>query len=103
MREAEMDELKKNVDSLNQAAQNLGSDFNPVGDIEKDIKKSFDADMLNPETPPPSGATASTSEPASAASSEAPAPTSHTASSTSESATDPAPEPRPATAGTSVS
>jgi sec-independent protein translocase protein TatB len=103
MREAEMDELKKNVDSLNQAAQNLGSDFNPVGDIEKDIKKSFDSDMLNPETPPPSGMAAPTSEPASAPSSEAPAPTSHTASSTSESATDPAPEPRPATAGTSVS
>src|SRR3712207_7382121 len=35
------------------------SDFNPVGDIEKDIKKTFDADTLNPEMPPPAGATAS--------------------------------------------
>ena len=100
MREAEMDELKKNVDSLNQAATNLGSDFNPVADIEKDIKKSFDSDMLNPETPPPSSAAAS--EPVGSPQNEAPAPTSHAASATPDSTPDRAPEPRPAAAGTSV-
>jgi sec-independent protein translocase protein TatB len=96
MREAEMDELKKNVDSLNQAATNLGSDFNPVADIEKDIKKSFDSDMLNPETPPPS---APASEPAAPPSSEPSAPQ----SSVTSSSTDTTPEPRPAAAGGPVS
>jgi sec-independent protein translocase protein TatB len=96
MREAEMDELKKNVDSLNQAASNLGSDFNPVGDIEKDIKKTFDPDTLNPETPPPAGAAASLA-------SEHTVPPSTETATTSASTPDPTPEPRPAAAGGPVS
>ena len=98
MREAEMEELKKNVDSLNQAATNLTSDFNPLGDVQKDIQKTFDTTQLTPResTPAPSTTTVETSTTTPAASEPAtPAPEPATPES--------APEPRPAAAGSGAS
>ncbi len=98
MREAEMEELKKNVDSLNQAATNLTSDFNPLGDVQKDIQKTFDTTQLTPSesTPATSTTTVETSTTTPAASEPAtPAPEPATPES--------APEPRPAAAGSGAS
>jgi sec-independent protein translocase protein TatB len=84
MREAEMDELKKNVDSLNQAATNFTSDFNPLGDVQKDIQKTFESGQLTPgestSSPPPTSepstttAGSETADPAQPESTPAPRP-----------------------------
>jgi hypothetical protein len=95
-----MDELKKNVDSLNQAATNLTSDFNPLGDVQKDIQKTFEGGQLTPgEITPsatPTTGEATTSPPAA---SEPATP----AAEPDKPASDTAPEPRPAAAGSGVS
>jgi sec-independent protein translocase protein TatB len=100
MREAEMDELKKNVDSLNQAATNLTSDFNPLGDVQKDIQKTFESGQLTPgETTPsatPTTGEATTPPPDVSA---PPTPAAEPAKPAAESA----PEPRPAAAGSGAS
>jgi sec-independent protein translocase protein TatB len=94
MREAEMDELKKNVDSLTQATTNMTSNFDPVGDIEKDLKKTFDTDQLTPGETTTSTAPTISAEPASPSTSEPTAPTTESPA---------APEPRPAVAGGNAS
>ncbi|MCZ7656688.1 MAG: Sec-independent protein translocase protein TatB [Xanthobacteraceae bacterium] len=88
MREAEMEELKKNVDSLNQAATDLTSGFDPIGDVEKDLNKTFDADRLTPGQGLADTAAAAPAAPASPPPEPPPS---------SEGAAEP--EPRPATAG----
>jgi sec-independent protein translocase protein TatB len=102
MREAEMDELKKNVDSLNQAATNLTSDFNPLGDVQKDIQKTFEGGQLTPGeiTPSATPTTGEATTPPPAASEPA---TSSADAEPAKPAAETAPEPRPAAAGSGAS
>lgn len=51
MREAEMADLKKQVDDLGSAASDL-TNFNPVADVQKDIDSTVDAAMKSLEAPP---------------------------------------------------
>lgn len=63
MREAEMADLKKNVDDLNSAASSL-TDFNPMADAQKEIDRAFEMADKPVETPPPETPTAEAALPA---------------------------------------
>jgi sec-independent protein translocase protein TatB len=70
MREAEMADLKKSIDAITDATRGIGSGFDPLGSVSKDIESAFQEKpaATTPATP------AVTSEPADAAA-PAPAPT----------------------------
>lgn len=67
MREAEMHDLKKQVEELNSAASNLNSQFDPTAELNKTMQQAFAADRpaespaadalrnlaASPELPPP--------------------------------------------------
>jgi sec-independent protein translocase protein TatB len=106
MREAEMDELKKNVDSLNQAATNLTSDFNPLGDVQKDIQKTFESGQLTPTETTSSSTTSETATPTTGEATTPPPAVSAPAAPSTEPekpAGESVPEPRPAAAGSGAS
>src|SRR5271169_1511527 len=42
MREAEMADLKKSVDAITEATRGIGSGFDPLGSVHKDIEKAFE-------------------------------------------------------------
>src|SRR6187551_1084208 len=64
MREAEMDDLKKQVDELNAKATGFGANFDPLGDVSKSFDDPF-ADKPKPSTDTPaSHASAEPSPPA---------------------------------------
>jgi sec-independent protein translocase protein TatB len=52
MREAEMSDLKKDVDDLNSAASGL-TDFNPLSDAQKAIDSAFDPDKFDADKSAP--------------------------------------------------
>jgi sec-independent protein translocase protein TatB len=69
MREAEMADLKKSIDAITDATRGIGSGFDPLSSVSKDIESSFqEKPTETPSTP------AATGEPAGAAVA-APAPT----------------------------
>jgi sec-independent protein translocase protein TatB len=62
MREAEMADLKKSIDAITDATRGIGSGFDPVSSVSKDIESAF-ADKpaeTPPATPPPAGEPAAT-------------------------------------------
>lgn len=61
MREAEMDDLKKQVDELNAKATGFGANFDPLGDVSKNFDDPF-ADKPKPADDT-SATDAATSEP----------------------------------------
>jgi sec-independent protein translocase protein TatB len=63
MREAEMADLKKEVDEMTEAASGL-SDFDPMGDVQKEIESAID-------DKPPEPSAAAADQPAASASPEA--------------------------------
>ncbi len=65
MREAEMADLKKSIDAITDATRGIGSGFDPLSSVSKDIESAF---QEKPATPP------ATTEPAGTAAS-APTPT----------------------------
>jgi sec-independent protein translocase protein TatB len=57
MREAEMADLKKSIDAITDATRGIGSGFDPIGSVSKDIESAF-ADKppgSTPATPPAAG------------------------------------------------
>ena len=69
MREAEMADLKKSIDAITDATRGIGSGFDPLSSVTKDIESSFqEKPSETPSTPPV------TAEPAGTASA-GPAPT----------------------------
>ena len=56
MREAEMDDLKKQVDELNAKATGFGANFDPLADVSKNFDDPF-ADKLKTATDTPASAT----------------------------------------------
>src|SRR5215469_10999750 len=85
MREAEMADLKKSIDAITDATRGIGSGFDPIASVSKDIEKSFE------EKPAPSPDAPTTAEPAVAAATEA-TPAAAEPAATAEAAP-PAPEP----------
>lgn len=98
MREAELAELKKQVDAIGDTARNLAPDFNPIETARKEIESAVEpkpttastppdtsAPAVEPSTPPPSPEPASDSAGLSVSPSAGLSP-------------DPAPAPSPATA-----
>jgi sec-independent protein translocase protein TatB len=94
MREAEMADLKKQVDDIGSSAQNF-SNFDPIGTIRKEVSSVFDEKTLTPAateplvsadappappSEPPAATTADASAPAAPSSSEPAAPTAAPAS-----------------------
>ena len=71
MREAEMADLKKEVDEMTAKAGNFAN-FDPIGDVGRDIEKSI-GDLPPLDAPPPAEA-AATPEPPAAASAPPPEP-----------------------------
>jgi sec-independent protein translocase protein TatB len=63
MREAEMADLKKDVESATMGFTN----FDPLADAKKDIEKSFDDKPATPDATPPAANTSALSEPTAAA------------------------------------
>ena len=82
MREAEMADLKKSIDAITDATRGIGSGFDPIASVSKDIEKSFEEK--------PTSEPATTGEPAGAAAVEA-APAAEPPAAAE--ATPPAPEP----------
>jgi sec-independent protein translocase protein TatB len=69
MREAEMADLKKSIDSITEATRGMGSGFDPLSSVSKDIESAFaDKPASTPATTPATG------EPAATAPAEVPAP-----------------------------
>jgi sec-independent protein translocase protein TatB len=66
MREAEMADLKKSIDAITDATRGIGSGFDPIASVSKDIEKSFEE---KPASPP--AATPTEGEPAGTAAVEA--------------------------------
>jgi sec-independent protein translocase protein TatB len=60
MREAEMADLKKQVDAITEATRDIGSGFDPLGSVSKHIETAFDDKAVPPASPPP----AATGDPA---------------------------------------
>jgi sec-independent protein translocase protein TatB len=93
MREAEIADLKKEVDEMTEKAVQDYARFDPLGDVRKDIEKATELPSLDtlgsspsssapetpaPETPVPEAAPSAGIEPAAASTEAAPAaPTSH--------------------------
>jgi sec-independent protein translocase protein TatB len=50
MREAEMADLKKSIDAITDATRGIGSGFDPVASVSKDLEKAFEE---KPAAPPP--------------------------------------------------
>jgi sec-independent protein translocase protein TatB len=65
MREAEMADLKKQVDEITDTAKGL-TDFDPIADVRKEIE-SFSADPLAEPSPEPSAASPEAAAPIAAA------------------------------------
>src|SRR5215472_5527743 len=42
MREAEMADLKKSIDAITDATRGMGSGFDPIASVSKDLEKSFE-------------------------------------------------------------
>lgn len=59
MREAEMDDLKKQVDELNAKATGFGANFDPLGDVSKNFDDPF-ADKPKPAADTPASDTSAT-------------------------------------------
>jgi len=53
MREAEMADLKKQVDAITEATRDIGSGFDPLGSVSKHIETAFDDKATPPASPPP--------------------------------------------------
>jgi sec-independent protein translocase protein TatB len=53
MREAEMADLKKSVDAIAEATRDLGTGFDPLGSVRKDIESAFDDKPQAPPASPP--------------------------------------------------
>lgn len=70
MREAEMADLKKSIDAITDATRGIGTGFDPLGSVTKDIETAFaDKPQDSAAATPPVAA----GEPAGAAAGEAPA------------------------------
>src|ERR1700747_649646 len=70
MREAEMADLKKSIDAITDATRGIGTGFDPLGSVTKDIETPFaDKPQDSAAATPPVAA----GEPAGAAAGEAPA------------------------------
>jgi sec-independent protein translocase protein TatB len=72
MREAEMADLKKSIDAITDATRGIGSGFDPIGSVSKDIETAFadKSPASTPANPPAAGeptAPAPTTEPSVAA------------------------------------
>src|ERR1700747_1770947 len=56
MREAEMADLKKSIDSITEATGGMGSGFDPLSSVSKDIESAFaDKPASTPATTPATG------------------------------------------------
>jgi sec-independent protein translocase protein TatB len=65
MREAEMDDLKKQVDELNAKATGFGANFDPLADVSKNFDDPFaDKPKTTPDTPATDAAPSEPSPPA---------------------------------------
>ena len=54
MREAEMADLKKSIDAITDATRGIGSGFDPIASVSKDIEKSFEEKPASPPAAAPS-------------------------------------------------
>ena len=70
MREAEMADLKKSIDAITDATRGIGSGFDPIGSVSKDIEIAFEGKPATTTTAAP----ATTTEPSGTAAGT-PAPT----------------------------
>ena len=52
MREAEMADLKKSIDAITDATRGIGSGFDPIASVSKDIEKSFEEKPASPPATP---------------------------------------------------
>ena len=52
MREAELDEVKKQLQSVNEAVPSLNTSFNPIQTIRDELKTSIEAPVATPEKAP---------------------------------------------------
>jgi len=67
MREAEMADLKKSIDAITDATRGIGSGFDPIASVSKDIEKAFE------EKPASTSVAPTTGEPVGAPATEPPA------------------------------
>jgi sec-independent protein translocase protein TatB len=102
LREAEMADLKKEVDEIRDSASNLASSLNDATRIEDPLKPSTPSAPISAAPPPPLAAAPATETPAIEAHAEAPAPAEQPAQPAPEAAPTPAvdvhvplPEPLP--------
>jgi sec-independent protein translocase protein TatB len=71
MREAEMADLKKSIDAITDATRGIGSGFDPLSSVTKDIESAFkEKPTETPATPAPTGEPAGTAAPAPAPTTE---------------------------------
>jgi len=64
MREAEMADLKKSIDAITDATRGIGSGFDPLSSVSKDLEKSFDEKPATPPATEPAGTPAAEGAPA---------------------------------------
>ena len=71
MREAEMADLKKSIDAITDATRGIGSGFDPLSSVSKDIESAFqEKPSETPATPAAAGEPAGTAAPAPAPTTE---------------------------------
>jgi len=72
MREADLDEVKKQLQSVNEAVPSLNTSFNPIQTIRDELKTSIEAPAATPEKAPEPESTPEAAQEATQASVQAP-------------------------------